>query len=410
MFNKAVQMIKDSLIQIESSMENQLILNPVENIPKSEFLLPAISRLHGLYNTDKMRTDNEKAETKIQFSGRDQIAQDIQVVYDMWKKILKAQCISMRLFSGLHAHAVIFMALSNIGDKIVLLPEIAGGHMATKAILQRLGLEIYELPIDLKKQRVDITESRALIERVHPKIIFVDRSEGLVYEDFSWLKPYNSIYKIFDASQYLTNIIAEDYINPFDMGFDAIISTLHKNFPGPQRALFCAKVKDMYWDSYNNKIGVYVSNMHPYAIYSAGLMLEDMQEWRTLSSRMLRNTMLLDSDLINRGLSVIKRDTKQKHTHHIWISCADKHTAYRCYSNLERLGVLANYRLLPYNIGYGIRLGLSSATYSGLCPNDIPELGKLISDVIHFGFSDSLQQDALSFISKLKKNQYFARE
>jgi len=81
-----------SLYQIEKSMENQLILNPVENTPKSEFLLPAISQLHGIYNTDKKRKDASKIDTKIQFSGREQITHDIQTVYDMWKSILKLYC------------------------------------------------------------------------------------------------------------------------------------------------------------------------------------------------------------------------------------------------------------------------------------------------------------------------------
>lgn len=410
MFSETVKKLKESLHQIEKSMETQLILNPVENIPKSEFLLPAISRLHGLYNTDKLRTDAERVEAKIQFSGRDQIAQDIQTVYGMWRQILKAKCISMRLFSGLHAHAVIFMALTNIGDKIILLPEIAGGHMATKAILQRLGLEIFELPYSIEKQCVDIAGSITLIEQVCPRIIFIDRSEGLTYEDFSWLKKYDAVYKIFDASQYLTNIISNDYTNPFDMGFDAIISTLHKNFPGPQRALFCVKDEDLFWDAYNSNIGVYVSNMHPYGIYSSGLILEDIQDLQTLSSRMLENTILLDLDLANRGIPVVKRDKRKINTHHIWVSCADKYEAYRLYSNLERVGILVNYRLLPYNIGYGIRIGLSSATYSGLCQKNIPELGALISEVVNSGYSDSLKDASIAFICSVKKNQYFAKE
>lgn len=46
----------------------------------------------------------------------------------------------------------------------------------------------------------------------------------------------NFVYKIFDASQYLTNIMAKDYDNPFDMGFDIILTSLHKNYPGSQKA------------------------------------------------------------------------------------------------------------------------------------------------------------------------------
>lgn len=100
------------------------------------------------------------------------------------------------------------------------------------------------MEIDYANKRIDVENSKKLIERVKPKVIFIDRSEGMIYEDFSWLSEYKNVYKIYDASQHLTNILAGDYIFPFDMGFDAILSTTHKNFSGPQRALYCSRKKD----------------------------------------------------------------------------------------------------------------------------------------------------------------------
>jgi hypothetical protein len=41
---------------------------------------------------------------------------------------------------------------------------------------------------------------------------------------------------VFDASQYLSNIIAGDYANPFGWGFDLMVASVHKNFPGPQNS------------------------------------------------------------------------------------------------------------------------------------------------------------------------------
>ena len=67
----------------------------------------------------------------------------------------------------------------------------------------------------------------SIIQNWKPDYIFVDRSEGLYYEDFSWLKEIPCV-KVFDASQYVTNIMARDYTNPFDMGFDIILTSLHK--------------------------------------------------------------------------------------------------------------------------------------------------------------------------------------
>ena len=128
-----------SLEEQNTTFQKQLILNPVENIPDPKYLSCSTGFLHGIYNSDKLRSESEMLNTKIQFANRDSIAQDINQIYHAWCDILDAKAISMRFFSGLHAHTTVFMAITDIGDSVVILPEKAGGHMATKAILERLG-------------------------------------------------------------------------------------------------------------------------------------------------------------------------------------------------------------------------------------------------------------------------------
>lgn len=399
--------LEDSLKVQEKIFENQLILNPVENYPDSCILNVHSSFLHGLYNSDKTRSDSEQIKTKIQFSGREQITQDINKIYRAWCDLLGAEKISMRFFSGLHAHTVVFMAITNINDKVMLLPEKAGGHMATKAILQRLGLNVSELIIDYVNMRINVPESKLLIDEIKPNIIFVDRSEGLVYEDFSWLSAYSNIYKIFDASQFLTNIVAGDYKNPFDMGFDAILSTTHKNLPGPQRALFAAKKADLYWKQIEENIGTYVSNMHSYSIYSLGFILDSYEQLCVLSRQMLCNTEKLKTALLSRNIDIVMQVplSDEKNTHHIWIKCNNQMEAFKLYSSLERANIIVNYRLLPYDIGYGIRIGLSAATKAGLKELHISELSDIISEVHEtYDCTNILKQKAESFVKRIKGN------
>lgn len=396
-----------SLENQDIAFQKQLILNPVENMPDSKYLSCSTSFLHGIYNSDKMRSEREMLNTKIQFANRDPIARDINHIYNAWCDILNAKAISMRFFSGLHAHTTVFMAITDIDDSVFILPEKAGGHMATKAILERLGLNVYELEIDYETKRIDVSKSQQLIEKIHPKVIFVDRSEGTIYEDFSWLSKYTDIYKIFDASQYLTNIIANDYISPFDMGFDAILSTTHKNFPGPQRALYCTKEKDYMWEKLYSRIGTYVSNMHPYSIYTLGLMLENFEKYKHISHNMLVNTKLLRKELQNHQLPVYEQQPTSANeiiTHHIWIQCSNKEFAFELYKRWEHYGFLTNYRLLPYNLGYGIRMGLSAATVSGLLPKDIPELANLLVQTYYNkNYNENLKHLSEEFIHKIKE-------
>lgn len=402
--------LKESLAQQQTIAKKQLILNPVENIPELKYIELGYEFLYGIYNSDKLRSKESAIKTKIQFANRTTVAQDINLIYEAWCNLLKGDTISMRFFSGLHAHTTIFMAITQIGDNVIILPEEAGGHMATKTILERLGLNVFELIIDYDNMRIDIEASKELISQVSPVVIFIDRSEGLIYEDFSWLSEFNEIYKIYDASQYLTNVLVGDYISPFDMGFDAILSTTHKNFPGPQRALYCSKKKDSMWERIYSKIGTYVSNMHPYAIYSLGLMVENISKYQLLSKEMLKNTKLLGDELLKLGVNIINQPSMtplEKHTHHLWILCNDKMSAFDLYTKWEKYGFLTNYRLLPYNLGYGIRIGLSAATVSGLTISHIPYLAQLLVESSEsYDYNYKLHQEIEMFILGIKEHTH----
>lgn len=407
-YQKLYDELLNSLNDGEKNFQNTLILNPVENVPEMEVIKPCVSYLHGLYNTDSIRSSKEKLNTKIQFSGRDTISSDVNKIYNEWANLLEGDAVSMRLLSGLHAHTVVFMALTSIGDHVVILPEIAGGHMATKAILERLGLIVHELEVDCANQKVDVNASLAMIKKYSPKVIFIDRSEGLVYEDFSWLKDI-SAYKIFDASQYLTNIISKDYPNPFCWKFDLILSTLHKNLPGPQRALICTKTKDENWNKIKSGISTFVSNMHVFSIYSAGIILKDYEALVALSKNMINNAIKLEQELYKNNLNVIQpcpSDLQHFHTHHLWLRADNKEEAFNWYFTLERIGLLVNYRKLPYNLGYGLRLGLSAATFCGLCERDIPELAQIIGIAIKNGYSDELKRQSEKLIARIKRKNY----
>lgn len=403
-----VAQLEESLVTQKQIFEDSLILNPVENIPSPHILKPCASFLHGLYNTDSTRSSEDKITTKIQFSGRDQITRDVNNIYHLWAELLGGQEVSMRLLSGLHAHIVVFMAISEIGQRVMALPEKAGGHVSSYAILKRLGLQVEEIPYDCSKMCVNQDACISKVETFKPDIILVDRSEGLTYEDFTWLgeyQPSHECYKIFDASQYLTNILCHHYKNPFDMGFDLILSTMHKNLPGPQRAFVCSKKNDSMWKKLRSGISTYVSNMHVFSIYSAGLMLNDLDWLHYLSEHMLKNAMCLEQELKLRDVPVVCRTVTEQAppTHHCWINLNSREKAFDFYLALEHLNIMTNYRLLPYDLGYGLRLGLSGATQSGLKPENIPALADIIAEAYRFGYSERLNAHAHHLIQEIKR-------
>ena len=98
--------------------------------------------------------------------------------------------------------------------------------------------------------------------------------------------------------------------------------------------------------------------------------------------------------------------SNELHTHHLWILAKSKKEAFKWYLDFERLGLLVNYRKLPYNLGYGLRLGLSAATNCGLCIGDIPKLAEIIAKVIKYGYSENLKLLCEEFILRVKRKDY----
>lgn len=362
--------------------QSQLILNPVENLP-GLFHVNIDSEVQGLYISDKYKTDDIVKSSKIGFSGRNDYSDMVHDIYNSWAKQLDVDFLSMRLLSGLHAHIVLFMGLGKIGDTVLLLPENAGGHYATKQILERLGYQVIEMVPDNSSYCIDIEKTKEQILNYEPDLIFVDRSEGLYYEDFSELLDNipDKCGTIFDGSQYLTNILMKDFKSPFSMGFSIMMSTLHKNFPGPQKALVCSKNNNLYWSRIQTAMSSYVSNLHAENILLAGEILKQQDLLKQYSSQMLRNSINLERCLYNQGIPVIRRDVQKKATHHIWLKPETQDKSFEFYKHMEECGLLVNYRKLPYQLGYGIRMGTSAATLQGINDQNISELSSLITKI-----------------------------
>jgi glycine hydroxymethyltransferase len=389
--------LRASLHEQEELLRSSLVLNPVENFPFPADLEVTAGTLHGLYNTDKVRTREQRLETPMQFAGRTALERDSRLVYEAWADALGAADTTMRVLSGLHAHIVLFMAMARPGETVLLLPVQGGGHLSGQAIIERLGLCVIEMPTDDEAMSVDMPAALELCEKERPDYVLVDRSEGLVYEDFSEFAAVEGPTKIFDASQYLTNVICGDHPNPFEWGYDLMVASVHKNFPGPQKALLATRQHDERWKSLLKGVSTFVSNMHVASTYAAGLTLSRREWLQDYSRRMLRVAVKLEDALDECGVPVVRRRRDLPPTHHVWIREHDRDSAFTTYERLERCLIMTNFRTLPYSLGQGIRIGVNSAVRLGLIEDDVPRLAELIAMIRAAGPTPSLREEAFAF-------------
>lgn len=387
-----------NLNYLKSKFESSLILNPTENVP-SYFSSSKTDFFTGLYVSERFKDVNDK----VIFAGRNDYIKFFQYIKSEWKKELCADDIDLKTLSGLNAHLILFLCILKPNDKVMVLPEVCGGHFATEEILKNIGAHTYQMVCDSENLCVNSEKTLQLIYSEKINYVFVDRSEGLYYEDFSWLKDSYPCYKIFDASQYISSILCKRFLNPFDMGFDMIISTLHKNYPGPQKGLLAVKNKDdKVWNNYLTHAKTYISNTHPKAIADSLFPILNKEAFETYCITCEKCINLLEDLLANYGVPVIKRLKHLVPTQHIWILCQNQNESYKYYLKLEELGLLTNYRLLPYDLGYGLRIGLNASVLCGLNEKHISQLAQIMRDAYYGDITPHLKKLCYKFIKNIR--------
>ena len=198
--------------------------------------------------------------------------------------------------------------------------------------------------------------------------------------------------------------MAKDYDNPFDMGFDIILTSLHKNYPGSHKGAVFFRQKDELWEQVMKGLNIYISNIHPKDVCSLLLNLPSDSNLKKYSQKMLSTTRLLEEILVKNHLPVVRRNFNNTWTQHLWLQPESKEKAYQFFRLLEDLHILTNYRLLPYGLGYGLRLGTAAAVRQGLEEKSVPALAEVISKAYYANaIDDMLRKTAYTTISKIKK-------
>src|SRR5207237_10608838 len=172
--------------------------------------------------------------------------------------------------------------------------------------------------------------------------------------DFRFIGRLEGPVKVFDASHYLPQIICSQYENPLNWGFDLLVFTVHKSFPGPQKAGVVCQKSNQIWQTLQQGLGQLVSSAHVENSYLTGLVLAKDNELNTYTSRLLENALVLEDELLKAGVPVFSRlkqgDASWPPTHHLWLPMKSQNSAFAFYMSLGRTRIHTNYRMLPYEL------------------------------------------------------------
>ncbi len=304
--------------------------------------------------------------------------------------------VNVQPLSGAPANNAVYSALLNVGDTVMGMDLIMGGHLTHGSPVNRSGINynIVSYSIDPITERLDYDQIRDLAREHQPRLIiggFSSYPYAADWEAYRSIADEVGAFLLTDVAHVAGLIAAGLYPNPVGIA-DVVSFTSHKTLNGPRGAVLITHRKDL-----SRKLdravfpgeqgGPHINTMAGLAV---ALRLAGSEQFRGLQRETLANAVRLATKLQARGLRLPYGGTD---THLLLLDCktivgADgtKLSGDMAARILDLAGIVVNRQTIPGDTSAlrpsGIRLGTTWVTQRGMGAAEIDELGDIIADVL----------------------------
>ncbi|WP_084692123.1 PLP-dependent aminotransferase family protein [Parafrankia elaeagni] len=284
----------------------------------------------------------------------------------------------LRPLSGVHAMITTLSAVTEPGDTVYSIDPACGGHFATRHILQRLGRVSEYLPWDLEALTIDVPRSGEAFLRTQPKAVLLDHGAPLYPLPVQALRescPSRTVL-IYDGSHVLGLIAGAKFQRPLADGCDILQGNMHKSFPGPQKALICAREGVIGESVVDNLSRGFVSSQHTHQSVAAYVTLLEMEKYgQAYAVQMLSNSRSLATSLKAAGFSLVESADTPSESHQILVRTDGQDESIRWVRRLLQCGISVNARRL-----YGhdvLRVAVQEVTRLGMIESDMEHIAEI---------------------------------
>lgn len=304
--------------------------------------------------------------------------------------------VNVQPLSGAPANNAIYSALLSVGDTVMGMDLIEGGHLTHGSPVNRSGknYRIVSYGIDPQTERLDYDRMRALAREHRPKMIIGG------YSSYPWTPDW-ALYReiadevgavlLADVAHVAGLIAAGVYPNPVGIA-DVVSFTTHKTLGGPRGGVIIT-----HKPALASKIDRAVfpgeqggPHMHQVAALAVALRLAATEQFQALQARTVANAVRLAERLATRGLRIPFGGTN---THLLNVDCrpiigpdGTSLSGDQAARILELTGIVCNRQTIPGDTSAlrpsGVRLGTPWITQRGFGEYEIDALGDIIADVL----------------------------
>ena len=304
--------------------------------------------------------------------------------------------VNVQPLSGAPANNAAYSALLDVGDTVMGMDLIMGGHLTHGSPVNRSGkyYNIVSYGIDPVTEKLDYAGMRELALRHKPRLIIGGFSSYPFAADW---RAYRAIadevgaYLLADVAHVAGLIAAGVYPNPLGIA-DVVSFTTHKTLNGPRGAVLMTHRRDL-----SSKLdravfpgeqgGPHINAMAGLAV---ALRLAAREQFRELQKQTLVNAKRLAGRLSQRGFRLPHGGTD---THLLLLDCKSIKSADGITLSgdmaariLDLAGIVVNRQTIPGDRSAlrpsGIRLGATWLTQRGIKLAQVDELGDIIGDTL----------------------------
>ena len=245
--------------------------------------------------------------------------------------------------------------------------------------------------------KMDVEETRKLIDRYRPELIVFGKSMVLHKEPVAAIRQFVDEQKIPTTIMYdmahVLGLIGDHFQNPFAEGAEIVTGSTHKTFFGPQRGVIGVNYKEEdlkygLWKTIETRtFPGSVSNHHLGTQLGMLMAAYEMNQFRDeYQKAVIENAKSFARSLKAEGLDVMGDPAiDYTETHQVIVSVGYGEGA-EIASRLERNNVIVNYQATPDEEGFtasgALRMGVSEMTRFGFGKEDFAKLAALMADCI----------------------------
>ncbi len=320
--------------------------------------------------------------------------------------------VNVQPLSGAPANNAIYTALLKVGDTVMGMDLIQGGHLTHGSPVNRSGINynIVSYGVDAETERLDYDAIMALALEHRPKMIIAGYSSYPFAPDFHKFREIADAvgaYLLADIAHVAGLVVAGEYPNPVGIA-DIVNFTTHKTLGGPRGAVIITHRADIA-----PKIDRAVfpgeqggPHMNAVSALAVAFRLAHTDQFRQLQQQTVRNAERLAQKLSEHGLRLPHGGTD---THLLLVDCKSvvgpdgtPLSGDMAARILDLTGIVLNRQTIPGDTSAlrpsGIRIGTPWITQRGFGEVEIDRLAEIMATVLQacvpFSYSGKRRPEA----------------